>query len=71
MRPVIVQTYTESQSDIGEDRIGPTFIIALKVGLRKKAELDAPVLWVLPLKQVHDSCDLRFDGNDIGYAVQF
>ena len=26
---------------------------------------------ILPLKQVHDSCDFRSDGNDIGYAVQF
>jgi len=65
MRPVIVPTYTDSLSDTGEDSIGPTFIIFLKKGLRKKAELDVPVLWLLPLKQVHESCDFKSDGEDI------
>ena len=45
--------------------MGPKFIIVLKVGLRKKAELDVPVLWLLSLKEVHESLDFESDGKDI------
>jgi len=52
-------------SDTGEDSMGPNSIIVLKVGLRKKAELDVPVLWLLPLKEVHESLDFESDGKGI------
>jgi hypothetical protein len=45
--------------------MGPNSIIVLKVGLRKKAELDVPVLWLLPLKEVQESFDFESDGKDI------
>jgi hypothetical protein len=45
--------------------MGPNFIIVLKVGLRKKAEVEVPVLWLLPLKEVHELLDFKSDGKGI------
>lgn len=44
--------------------MGPNSIIVLKVGLRR-AELDVPVLWLLSLKEVHESLDFESDGKGI------